>query len=127
MSHSHKCPFCKVQLRLSEGCIDKNNNIRPNWNHYFCDETACMNDDMPRYSVNYRRIFTSKEDGEKTACSFMIDKYYVQIDWEDNTSTLSTLYGPILMDSVVLPRALDLDMDDLSSVVQRIKTLLLFS
>jgi hypothetical protein len=86
-----------------------------------------MNDDMPRYSVNYRRIFKSKEDGEKTSCCFMIDKYYVQIDWEDNTSILSTLDGPILLGSVVLPRALDLDMSDLSSVIRRIKTLLVFS
>lgn len=127
MSSFHKCPFCKSILRKSESCFDRFNNIRPNWNNYFCDESYCMNDDMPRYSVNYRCIYDSKEDGQKTSCSFMIDTYYVQIDWEDNTSTLSTLNGAILIGSITLPKALDLDMDNLPSVVERIKTLLVFS
>lgn len=126
MSHSHKCPFCKVKLRLSEGFFDRNNQTHPNWNHYFCDETGCMVDDMPRYSVNYA-WGENKEDGEKTSCCFMIDTYYVQIDWEANTSTLSTLDSVILLGSVVLPRALDFDMNDLPSVIKRIKTLLVFS
>lgn len=126
MSHSHKCPFCKVELRKSTGYIDKNNNIKSLWNHYFCDETGCMNDDMPRYQVNYA-WGPNKEDTEKTSCNFMIDTYYVQIDWEENTSTLSTLNGPILLGSITIPKALDLDMSDLASVVERIKTLLVFS
>jgi len=64
---------------------------------------------------------------KKTSCNFMIDTYYVQIDWEDNTSTLSTLYCSFLVGSITIPKALDLDMTDLPSVVERIKTLLLFS
>lgn len=126
MSSSHKCPFCKSILRKSESFIDKNNIIRTRFNHYFCDETDCLNDDMPRYSVNYS-WGTNKEDGEKSSCSFMIDTYYVQIDWEEATSTLSTLDGALLLGSITLPRALDLDMTDLASVVKRIKTLLVFS
>lgn len=126
MLSSHKCPFCKVELRKSTGYIDKNNNIKSFWNHYFCDETGCMNDDMPRYSVNYA-WGPNKEDGEKTSCNFMIDSYYVQIDWEEGSSILSTLDGPILLGSITLPRALDLDMNDLASVIKRIKTLLIFS
>ena len=126
MSHSHKCPFCKVELRKSEEFVDKIHNIKPTWNNYFCDETGCMNDDMPRYQVNYAWGI-NKEDGEKTSCSFMIDSYYVQIDWELNTSTLSTLEGAFLLGSITLPKALDLDMNDLASVIKRIKTLLVFS
>ncbi len=126
MSHSHKCPFCKVVLRKSEGCIDRYNIIQTKWNHYFCDEINCMNDDMPRYQVNYAWA-SNKEDGKKTSCCFMIDLYYIQIDWEKNTSTLSTLDGPILLGSITIPKALDLDMSDLASVVERIKTLLVFS
>lgn len=126
MSSSHKCPFCKAELRKSEGFIDRKNNIQPNHNHYFCDETDCINDDMPRYSINYAHGL-NKQDGEKTSCNFMIDTYYVQIDWEENTSTLSTLYCSFLVGSITIPKALDLDMTDLPSVVERIKTLLLFS
>jgi hypothetical protein len=126
MSSSHECPFCKVKLRKSEGFIDRKNNIKHNFNHYFCDETPCMNDDMSRYSVNYA-WGSNKKDGEKTSCNFMIDTYYIQIDWEENTSILSTLDGPVLLGSITLPKALDLDMTDLASVVKRIKTLLVFS
>lgn len=126
MSSFHKCPFCKAELRKSEGLIDRENNIQPNHNYYFCDETGCLNDDMPRYSINYAHGL-NKQDGEKTSCNFMIDTYYVQIYWEENISILSTLDGPILLGSVTLPRALDLDMTDLPSVIERIKTLLLFS
>lgn len=126
MSSFHKCPFCKEPLRLSEGFIDKNNIIKPEFNHYFCDETACMIDDMPRYSVNYS-WGKNREDNKKISCSFAIDTCYVQIDWEENISTLSTLYGAILLDSVTIQKALDLDMDNLSSVTERIKTLLVFS
>lgn len=126
MSSSHNCPFCKSKLRKSEGFIDRKNVIKTNWNHYFCDESKCLNDDMPRYSVNYS-WGPNKEDNKRTSCSFMIDTYYVQIDWEENTSVLSTLDGPLLLDSITLPKALDLDMSDLVSVVKRIKTLLIFS
>lgn len=123
---SHNCPFCKVKLRKSEGFIDRYNTIKHNFNHYFCDETGCMNDDMPRYQVNYA-WGPNKEDGKKTSCNFMIDSYYVQIDWEEDTSVLSTLDGPILLGSITLSKALDLDMSDLASVIKRIKTLLVFS
>ena len=126
MLHSRNCPFCKVALRKAEGCIDRYNIIQPTWNHYFCDESDCMNDDMTRYSINYDRD-PNQEDCEKTSCNFMIDSYYVQIDWVEDTSVLSTLNGPILLGSVTLPKALDLDMNDLASVIKRIKTLLVFS
>lgn len=126
MSLSHNCPFCKVELRKSESFVDRNNIIRTRFNHYFCDETGCLNDDMPRYAINYA-WGPNKEDGEKTSCIFMIDSYYVQIDWEKNCSILSTLDGPLLLGSITLPKALDFDMNDLASVIKRIKTLLVFS
>jgi hypothetical protein len=126
MSSSHNCPFCKVELRKSEGFVDRNNVIKTRFNHYFCDEIGCLNDDMPRYSVNYS-WGKNKEDDKKSSCCFMIDTYYIQIDWDEDTSTLSTLDGAVLLGSVVLPRALNLDMTDLASVVKRIKTLLVFS
>jgi hypothetical protein len=85
-----------------------------------------MNDDMPRYSVNYSRNSKGESD-KKLSCSFMIGPYYVQIDWQDDVSILSTLNGPLLVGSVTVPRALDFDMTDLVSVEERIKTLLLFS
>ena len=126
MSSSLKCPFCHSELRYSDGCIDRKQNTQRYWNHYFCDENSCMNDDMPRYSVNYSR--TSKgADDKKLSCSFMIGTYYVQIDWQEDVSVLSTLEGPLLIGSVTLPKALDLDMADLVSVEERIRTLLLFS
>lgn len=85
-----------------------------------------MNDDMPRYSINYSRT-KNKENDKRLSCSFMIGTYYVQIDWSENVSVLSTLNGPLLEDSITIPRALDLDMTDLRGVENRIKILLLFS
>lgn len=126
MSHSHKCPFCNILLRKSEGFLDKKFNIVPKWNNYFCDENDCLNDDMPRYSVNYN-CKSDGQDGNKTSCSFMIGKYYVQIDWELNESTLSTLNGPLLMNTIKISRALNLDMSDLKSVKKHVEILLLLS
>lgn len=119
MSHSHKCPFCQTNLRLGDNIHDAEPLI---WEHYFCDADGCMNDDMPRYTITYRKV-----DGKKISCSFMIESYYVEIDWDKDDSIISTLDGVMLIGSISLPRALELDMTDLNSVKQRIKTLLLFS
>jgi hypothetical protein len=120
------CPFCKSVLKKTKGCIDRNNIIRSNWNHYYCNQLDCLNDEMPRFIINYKCL-NKNQDGQKIYCTIMIDNYYVQIDWEHNISIISKLKGAILFDPITINSILDLDLDDLQSMTNRIQTLMLFS
>jgi hypothetical protein len=122
MSYSLNCPFCHNVLARSNGFVN-NEEIFLNYDHYYCENSSCIVDDMPRYQINYTRGITSTP----SSCAFMIGTYYVQVDFQNNTTTLSTLHSIILLDSITLPRALHFNMDDLASVEERIKTLLTFS
>jgi hypothetical protein len=81
---------------------------------------------MPRYSIGYSRP-TDQDPTKAMFCYFMIASYYVEIEWLDNETKLSTLEGAFLKDCITLTRAIDFDMEDLISVENRVKTLLLFS
>ena len=125
MSFSPKCPFCSEDLRYSDGAIGRLGKVETEWDHFFCDNTECMNDDMPRYQINYHK--KSKGYNSPLSVAFMIGIYYVQVDYKDNVTILSKLEGPLLLDSVTIPKALVFDMSALQIVENRVKTLLLFS
>jgi hypothetical protein len=121
------CPFCLNELKYSSGYVG-NQATFTNYNHYYCENPTCLNDDMPRYQINfYKGDFDSPVLDVPSSCAFMIATYYVQIDFENNTTTISTLNSVLLQGSIDLPRALNFDMSDLKSVEARIKTLLTFS
>jgi hypothetical protein len=84
-----------------------------------------MNDDMPRYQINYHQH--KLRYNNPSSLAFMIDKFYVQVDYNDGVTILSTLEGPLLIGSITLPRAIRFDMSNLPVVEKRVKTLLLFS
>ena len=116
------CPFCHNHMKHSSGYVG-NQETFLNYDHYYCEDPECIIDDMPRYQINFH-----KDDSmTPSSCAFMIATYYVQVNYEHNTTTLSTLNSVLLQGSIDLPRALNFDMSDLKSVEARIKTLLTFS
>ena len=107
------CPFCNARLKVWEG----------DWKTtYGCDDHSCEVDGMTRYKVSYYNYPTYL-----ISRSFMLDKYYIQIDYTANTTTISTLYYILLKDSVVIPRALAVDFKNMKGLLNKIQTLLLFS
>jgi hypothetical protein len=125
MLSSLNCPFCHSELRYSASTLGPKGEVREMWDHYFCDDDNCLNDDMPRFQINFHKDETAF--GEPISCAFMIDTYYIQIDFASNNTIISTLDGPLLIGSIHLPKALQFDMANLSSVSEKVKTLLVFS
>lgn len=117
MSHSRNCPFCQSTMTKADYYTEVD--------HYFCKETYCMNDDMPRYQINYIKD-SSPEQSNMISCSFMIDDNYIQVDYENKRTTLSKLFACILMNTVYLNQSFYFDMTDLDEVSKNVRTLLLF-
>jgi len=109
------CPFCG---QVMEKWIPRTH-VAP-WTNYSCNDEGCRVDDMPRYqiSIDYKGTMSYQ---------FMIDNSYVSVDFEKNITMLSRLEACILLDTITLPRVIQFDMNDLVSVSEKVKTLLLFS
>lgn len=108
-----KCPFCHSKLSV--------------WSHpwyttYGCMAGKCVVDDMARYQISYKNYPTIIQS--KT---FMLDKYYVQIDYTQCKTTVSILEACFLLDSVEISRVLDVDFKSLDITLDKIRTLLIFS
>jgi hypothetical protein len=81
-----------------------------------------MNDDMPRYQVAYNNYPTYL-----ISRTFMIDIYYVQIDYKNNKTIVSRLYACFLLNSVEVPKALNFDRDNPQNILPKINTIMVFS
>ncbi len=89
---------------------------------YGCDSVVCAVDDMPRYQIsfnNYPTYLLSK--------TFMLDNFYVQINYYANETVISKLEACFLFDTVILPKALPVDFHKLQDFLNKINTLLIFS
>jgi hypothetical protein len=109
----HFCPFCSGRLNIwvhefytSYGCVDDN----------------CVNDDMPRYQITYNNYPTFL-----IGYTFMLDKYYIQINYPNQITTISRLEACFLFDNIELPTALIVDFNNLETLLNKIKTILTFS
>ena len=107
------CPFCLFKLN--------------DWNYYtytiyVCCNNNCMVDDMHRYKIYYWNYPT-----KLMYRAFMIGQYYIEIDYDSQSTKISTLYSIILRDSIIIPYALKINLKNLSLILSKIKILLLFS
>lgn len=108
-----KCPFCRS--RMSAQAYDF-------YTTFICLDKSCLNDDMPRYQAvykNYPTMLWSK--------TYMLDKYYIQVDFLENTTIVSVLDVVILLDKVTIPHAINLDLKDIPVAANKIKKLMIFS
>lgn len=109
----HFCPFCNDRLEIwhNDYCT-----------MYSCTNIDCINDDMPRYKVIYNNYPTYL-----TGYVFMLDKYYIQIDYTNQITVISRLEGCMLFNSIQVAAPLSVDFDDLDAFLDKIKTILIFS
>jgi phenolic acid decarboxylase len=108
-----KCPFCNMRLQV--------------WQHafetiYACVENNCIVDDMPRYQIAYNNYPTYL-----LFKTFMLNNFYVQINYSDNETVISRLKACFLFDTIKLRRALSVDFNNLQDLIDKINTLLIFS
>lgn len=107
------CPFCKEKLKV--------------WRHdlhttYGCDKEDCAVDDMPRYQISYWNYPT-----RLVGCTFMLDQYYIQVNYEAKQTTISTLYVCFLKDPITIPAVLAVNFKKQEEMLHKIRTWLLFS
>lgn len=108
-----KCPFCRSRMRAQAYDI---------YTTFICLESGCINDDMPRYQVvykNYPTMLWSK--------TYMLDKYYIQVDFLEKITKISVLDTIILLDTIIIPHAINFDLSDIPIAAQKIRTLMVFS
>lgn len=109
-----KCPFCQNQLII---------NNSEHYTTYHCEDNSCLiYDEMPRYIVRYQNDFC--KPFYKT---FYLDNLYVQIDFASNTTLISRLDVIFLVDSILVPRAIDFDLCDQNKTSNKLKTIVNFS
>jgi hypothetical protein len=105
-----KCPFCQQELHLLE-----NGNER-------CDlNESCWYHKMPRYVRIQRHGILAEEH------LVLTETIYLVINHRNDTTTISKLDVIALSDPVLIRKALKLDLSDIDKVVDKIKTLLMFS
>ena len=108
-----RCPFCYLKLDAYSYIIETS---------YCCDDNNCMRDDMSKYQLvynNYPTYLVSK--------SFMIDKYYVQCNYKDNITIVSNLEACFLMNSIKFKQILKFDFNNKSDIINKLKTIMVFS
>jgi hypothetical protein len=108
-----KCPFCKARLQVWQEMFHTT---------YGCNQIGCVVDDMPRYQItfnNYPTYLLSK--------TFILDKYYIQIDYPNNKTTVSKLVACFLIDTIQLERCLAVNFNNPQDLINKINTLLIFS
>jgi hypothetical protein len=115
------CPFCHHPL-LESLCYKppKFNKIK-NKSLYCNAENCLIEGDMPRYSIYLN------DDSEMVNETYYIKPYYVQASCEENLTIVSVLNVIVLLDSVVIPRCLNLNFDDINFTLEKIKVLMTFS
>lgn len=109
-----RCPFCQIDM----------NESRTSDNHQslYCESENCLIEgDMPRYGVymnSHKKLVTE---------TYYLEPYYVQVSHEDNVTVISLLKTVILIDSIIVPRAIGLNYINMSDTLKKIKTLMVFS
>jgi hypothetical protein len=112
------CPFClqPLQIRYRFG-------PKEYFSHYaFCRTEWCLSDEISRFSYNFEEDINSP-----TSIAVVIDKWYVQISYKENTTTISILDSYILLDPVMLPRSFVFNPDRPEETLRKIKTMVIFS
>lgn len=108
-----KCPFCHSELVCSEGTFTMDS---------MCTAEGCINDDMPRIILKYNKATNDLIAGE-----FMLADLYVAVDYKQDYTVISKLEACVLFDSVQIPKALDIDLNNPNAILPKIRTLMIFS
>lgn len=106
------CPFCDKEMRFHEG---------PTLDDYVCHQEPCQYHKMARYSCTYHHGVMAVER------IILTDTIYILVEHLQNTTTISKLDIVAISDHVKLPRAFKLDLKNYQAVLDKIKTLLIFS
>jgi hypothetical protein len=107
------CLFCRLKCRVSKLAFSP-------FTAYICEN--CLVDDMSKYIVSYKNYPTSL-----FTRTFIIDNYHISINYEYDTTTVSKLEYCFLTNQIIIPRAVAIDTKNPYSVLDKIKTLLIFS
>lgn len=106
------CPFCDRKL-----CT---RNWLKNVTHYVCENADCEYHSQSRYAESW------SEDKIVTQI-FMLDKFYIKVDFEENTTTISELDVIILLNTVIIPRAQIFNVKNYQASLDKLKLMLTFS
>lgn len=107
-----KCPFCDKEMDFHEG---------PTLDDWVCSNEPCRFHKMARYSCTYHHGVLAVER------IILTDTIYILVEHLRNTTTISRLDVVAIDNHVKLPRAYQLDLKNYQAVVDKIKTLLIFS
>src|ERR1700722_8338074 len=119
MEKRMNCPFCNQEMTYKEGQRHGLSRL----DEEFCQNKTCKFHDMPRYARTYDIGILSSER------IILTDTMYVSIRHQPilNKTSIYKLDIVALSNEVILPRALKLDLSDISTVIDKIKILLMFS
>lgn len=106
------CPHCSLTLKEYKELLHTN---------YMCDNDICKTEEMPRYTITYNH------NNQLIGQTLMLGQYYIQIDYQRKTTTISTLYIIILKDSITINHVLPVDLNNLNILLNKIKTIMVFS
>lgn len=104
------CPFCDREMEFWEGSNER------------CANKECQYHGMSRY-IRYNNSIGDLV-GELI---ILTDTIYVAVDYEEDTTTISKLDIVVISNHIRLPRALQLDLKNYQTALDKIKTLLTFS
>lgn len=118
-----KCPFCNQEMRRTK-CEWPPQNIGDN--RHECWNKSCQywykGLPMCRYQMIKCRI-TADLHYE----SFMLEHFYVTIDYRGHTTTISKRRDASMTDPVKIEKAIAFDLSDLDTLVNKIKLYVLLS
>ena len=104
------CPFCHEDLTTE---VYNSHS----WRGCF----KCEYHGQSRYQI----VWVTRDKLESE--TFMINKYYVKIDYENNLTKISTLDVVILLGTITLPQAIVVNVKNYDETLTKIKTIVTFS
>lgn len=119
------CPFCHIRLycRFDNSQITKGELIQ--WKDLHCINESCWVDgEFPRYKCS---VAIKGEDGLLLSENFALDNLYVQCNSWAGTTTISKLKHCALIDEVVVPRLIWLNVKNFEATLDKLKIMVTFS
>jgi len=107
------CYFCKDLI------LDMQDKIQIS-DMYFCRNTECYINGIPKYKVQFFRGFKEKE-------FFVLDKFYLELDYVKKITSISELNIIILFNTIKFNKIIDFDFNDIESVIKKITKIILLS
>ena len=87
-----------------------------------CISEKCEFHGQPRYQSVWMT-----DSSEPRSEQFIIDTYYVQVDYKLNFTKISTLDVVLLIGTITLPQAISFNLKNYDETLTKIKTIIIFS